>query len=263
MKARWKQAWLVMVLGLLAATSVGCQSGNAVAQSTDDFPKGTGFVQHSLTVDGQNHDLWIFVPKNYTSGKRTPAVLFLHGLFEAGTNGKKALTAGLGPVVAERRESWPFITIFPQSSGTWQGEERARLAIAALDLAQRKYTIDSDRVILTGLSYGGLGTWEIGATYRHRFAALVPVSGHRSMRNVESLAVLPVWAFSFAGDFWVSPNCSQDMCLAINDNGGKAKYTQLAGIGHDGWERAVEESDVVNWMLRQRRGGEITVAGVE
>jgi predicted peptidase len=242
---------LLLVVPLLS----GCgSSGRAIAQSTAGFPTGTGFVQHTLMFDGQPHELWIFVPKHYIHGTRIPAVLFLHGLFEAGRSGDKCLTAGLGPVVAERRETWPFITIFPQSSGTWQGPERDRLAMAALDLAQRTYTIDPDRVILAGLSYGGLGTWEIGARHRERFAALVPVSGFKAIDRVQRLAGIPVWAFHYSGDIWVSSECSQDMCAAINSSGGKAQFTEFAGIGHDGWQRAVDESEVVKWMLEQRRG---------
>jgi predicted peptidase len=260
------------LLLLLMPLVGGCRSGNTVALSTADFPKGTGFVQHTLVVAGQSHDLWMFVPKTYKPGVKTPAVLFLHGLFEAGTDGKQCLTAGLGPVVAERRDTWPFITIFPQSTGTWQGEDRDRLAIAALDFAQRKYTVDQDRVILAGLSYGGLGTWEIGARHPERFAALVPVSGFSAADQARKLATLPVWAFSYSGDIFVSSSCSQDMCAAINSRGGRAKFTEFVGIGHDGWDRAVADSDVVNWMLEQRRrsfapanapGSGTTVAGVQ
>ena len=104
-----------------------------------------------------------FHPAPYRPDYRYPAILFLHGLFEAGDGGDKVLGAGLGPVIANDPENWPFITIFPQSTGTWQGEDKEHLALAALDYAQSQWTIDQDRIILAGLSYGALGVWEIGA----------------------------------------------------------------------------------------------------
>src|SRR5262249_53964049 len=155
---------------------------------------GRGFIEQNVTVDGQSHTVWVFVPKDYRPGVKYPAILFLHGLFEAGNGGNKCVSAGLGPVIANQPEKWPFITIFPQSTGTWRGEERDHLAMAALDMAQAKYSIDSDRVVLAGLSYGGLGTWEVGARHRERFAALVPVSGHKATEDIDRLILLPVWA---------------------------------------------------------------------
>ena len=35
---------------------------------------------------------------------------------------------------------------------------------------------DADRVYLTGLSYGGYGTWHLGAQFPDRFAAIAPSS---------------------------------------------------------------------------------------
>lgn len=236
---------------MLLILSGGCR-GAAVAKSTRAFPTGTGFLKHQITVDGRRHTVFVFVPKNYRADTKYPAILFLHGLFEAG-NGSNCLSGGLGPVIAKRPENWPFITVFPQSSGTWRGEHRDRLAMAALDFARRNWSIDEDRVILAGLSFGGLGTWQIGARHRDRFAALVPVSGHRSSDMIEQLVMLPVWAFTFAADPWVSSDSSEEMCSEIKKRGGFALLTEFRGAGHDAWDKAVNESQLVAWMLNQRR----------
>jgi predicted peptidase len=244
----------VMLLAiLLPGPMLGCRSGNSIARSTASFPAGTGFVRQDFVIDGESRPLWIFIPKNYDARNRYPAIVFLHGLFEAGAGGEQCLSAGLGPVIAKDPQHWPFITIFPQSHGTWKGPQREMLVIASLDYAESRWSIDSNRVILAGLSYGGLGTWEIGAKHPDRFAALVPVSGHRATELVERLILLPVWAFSFSGDPWVRSESSEVMCAEIKEHGGNARLTEFAGVGHDCWDRAVGESDLVNWMLEQRR----------
>jgi predicted peptidase len=184
-----------------------------------------------------------------------PAILFLHGLFENG-DGKgdtSVLSAGLGPIIARDPARWPFITIFPQSTGTWIGDERERLAMAALEDSKRHYMIDPDRVILAGLSYGGLGVWEIGAKHPDRFAALVPVSGFKSTELVEKLTSAPVWAFASQGDLVVNVDNSVEMCREIQQHGGRARLTQFEGGEHDCWSMAVDQSDIVRWMLTQRR----------
>src|SRR5262245_27645367 len=121
---------LLGLVGLLA----GCSgSGKSVAHSTEHFPVQTGFVEHHVTVDGQSKTVWVFVPPKFDPNRIYPAILFLHGLFEQGNGGTNVLSAGLGPVIARNPDGWPFITIFPQSDGTWQGPEREHLAMAALD----------------------------------------------------------------------------------------------------------------------------------
>ncbi len=238
--------WLViMLLGL------GCK-GDAVVQSTRAFPAGTGFIQRDFEFDGARHNLWIFLPKDYSPTKKTPTIVFLHGLFEAGDR-EACLSGGLGPVIAEHPETWPFITIFPQSNGTWRGPDRDRLVMAALDRAQEEFSIDPDRVILAGLSYGALGTWQIGANHPDRFAALVPVSGHSATALVQRLVLLPVWAFDMKGDPIISSQSSEEMCRELQNRGGVARLTEFLGVGHDCWELAVHQSNLVDWMLDQHR----------
>jgi predicted peptidase len=240
------------IIGLALLFCGGCR-GDVVARSTSHFPQGLGFIHREIVVDGTPRNVWVFVPKDYQSGKRYPTILFLHGLFEAGTGYDKALSAGLGPVIAKDPNKWPFITIFPQSDGNWKGEDRDRIAMAALDFAERTWSIDRDRVILAGLSYGALGTWEIGARHPDRFAALVPVSGHRATEVIERLLLMPVWAFAYSGDPWVKAQSSEEMCQQISEHGGEARLTEFLGIGHDCWDKAVKESDLVTWMLDQHR----------
>jgi predicted peptidase len=238
--------WLIIALA-----GFGCK-GDAIVHSTARFPQGTGFVREKFTLDGKPRTLWVFLPKDYSADRKFPAVLFLHGLFEAG-EGDSCLAGGLGPVIAQHPEKWPFITIFPQSDGTWRGPERDRLAIAALDYAEQEFSIDQDRVILAGLSYGALGTWQIGANHPDRFAALVPVSGHSALALVQHIALLPVWAFDMKGDPIVSSQSSEDMCREIKNRGGFARLTEFAGVGHDCWAMVVHDSGLVDWMLQQRR----------
>ncbi|MEI6343296.1 MAG: prolyl oligopeptidase family serine peptidase [Verrucomicrobiota bacterium] len=52
-----------------------------------------------------------------------------------------------------------------------------RDAIEVLDRVQRLYETDPSRTYLTGHSMGGHGTWQLGATYPDRFAALAPSAG--------------------------------------------------------------------------------------
>lgn len=240
-------------LALLASMILcGC-GGGGILRSTTDFPSGRGFVSHEITVDGRTHQLWMFIPESYDGESRYPAIVFLHGLFEAGSESSRALTAGLGPVIARDPRHWPFIVLFPQSDGTWRGDARERQVLGSLDFAMTRYAIDPDRVVLAGLSYGGLGVWQIGSRNAGRFAAVVSVSGKKDVAAAAGLRDVPVWAFHSRGDPFVGVANSQEMCESIDRIGGDVRLTVFPAVDHDCWDRAVAESSLLDWMLDQRR----------
>ena len=227
---------------------VGC-AGDPSRQLKGKMPAGTGFKVHE--VNGRRYS--VFIPKDYSPGKKMPTVVFLHGIGEGGSNGTSCTTVGLGPAIAKRADTFPFLVVFPQVSGTWKGEDKGRIAMAALADAQNRYAIDPDRIILTGLSTGGYGTWAIGAKYRDQFAALVPMCGYADYEDVNKLTGIPIWCFHNSGDPFVPAGGSKEMVKRIKAKGGNAQYTQYSAFGHNCWDQAYNEGKLFNWMLQQRR----------
>ncbi|HEV8292676.1 MAG TPA: hypothetical protein VGP94_12170, partial [Tepidisphaeraceae bacterium] len=195
--ARQSVIALLIAIGLL--NIMGCVSGASVQRTTRDFPQGTGFLTRTVTVEQKERKFAVFIPRDYSPQKKYPTIVFLHGLFESGRDARRCLSAGLGPVIAKDPEHWPFISVFPQTFGSWRGASNERLVMACLDDVEASFTVDKDRVILAGLSYGGRGTWEMGAKHRDRFAALVPMSGDAAFDACNKLKDMPIWAFHYSG----------------------------------------------------------------
>jgi predicted peptidase len=248
-----KYCAIALLTALALLNTIGCVSGASVQRSTRDFPCNTGFVTRTVTVDGNDRKFALFIPRDYTPGKKYPTIVFLHGFFESGRDAKRCLSAGLGPVIAKDPQNWPFISVFPQTIGSWRGASCERLVLACLDDVEQNFAVDKDRVILAGLSYGGRGTWEIGAKHRDRFAALVPMSGDPDYAACSKLTRMPIWAFHYSADPIMPSGGSEKMVQKIREAGGHAKLTEFNSIGHDCWTRACSETNVVNWMLQQRR----------
>ena len=248
-----KQGITALFAGLVFLNIIGCVSGASVQRSTCDFPENTGFLTRTVTVDDKERKFAVFIPRDYTPGKKYPTSVFLHGFFESGRDARRCLSAGLGPVIAKDPQHWPFISVFPQTMGSWRGSFNERLVLACMDDVEKNYSVDRDRVILAGLSYGGRGTWEIGAKHSDRFAALVPMSGDPAYDACGKLAKMPIWAFHYSGDPIMPSGGSEKMVEKIRAAGGNPKLTEFNSIGHDCWTRACSETDVVNWMLNQRR----------
>src|SRR3954462_9162196 len=139
------------VVALLIAVALfhimGCVSGASVQRTTKEFPQGTGFQTRTITVDQKERKFALFIPRDYSPTKKYPTIVFLHGLFESGRDARRCLSAGLGPVIAKDPENWPFISVFPQTIGSWRGAANERLVMACLDDVEKNYSVDRDRVI--------------------------------------------------------------------------------------------------------------------
>lgn len=241
------------IVFLLMLGGCGHMSLDRVEGTNSKAPPGTGFLTRSVTVDNEKRNYGLFVPHRYDRTMRWPVIVFLHGVLEAGNDGKKNLCVGLGPSIAKKPEKFDFIAVFPQSPGDWVGEDRHRIALACLDQVQRDYSTDPGCVTLTGLSNGGQGTWIMGARYPQRFSALAPMAAYSSYDDVPKLTRIPIWCVHNGGDVLVSSGGSKEMCKRIKEAGGNVKYQETSGLSHNCWEDVYDEGKIFEWMKAQRR----------
>ena len=184
-----------------------------------------------------------------------PTIVFLHGVGEQGGDGIQCRTVGLGPEIARRNGTFPFIVVFPQTGGDWTSDESDKRMTDALFDAEKNYSIDKDRIILTGMSSGGLGTWSLGARHPDIFSCLVPMAGWADDNDVPKLTHYPIWCLHNDGDFIVSSGNTKDMISRLESAGGHPKATIYPESGHDCWDSAYSEGELFQWMMAQRRAG--------
>ena len=142
------------------------------------MPQATGIVPKTLDFDGRTHRYAVFVPTNYAPERAWPAMLYMHGMGERGLDGDIHTHHGLGKAIREHADRFTCIVVMPQCPPDSLWEARTLdFALATLDAAEAEYRLDPDRVVLTGLSMGGYGTWTLGASHANRFAAFVPICG--------------------------------------------------------------------------------------
>lgn len=224
------------------------------------------FVEHTVVVKGVSHRYQVWVPPGYDASQKWPAILFLHGAGERGSDNRKQIEVGVGPALQKRPIA--AIVIFPQcpEEGYWAGPERA-IAMAVLDDAMKKYSIDRKHVALTGMSMGGTGTWILAAEHPGRFSAIAPicawVSGPPPFRVVEQqpewlgfdevarrIGKTPVWIFHGAKDNVVSVRESRAM---IDRLGANAAYTEFPNANHNSWDPAYSGTTVLEWLISVNR----------
>ena len=127
--------------------------------------------------------------------------------------------------------------------------------IAIVDQVLSEYRGDPARQYLTGLSYGGFGTWYLGARHPDRFAALLPVVGYPHPEQAPAIASAktPVWCFAGGRDRAVPLRYFYPGLNRLEELGHSCRFSIEADMGHDVWARVYAGQDVYDWLLRQAR----------
>jgi predicted peptidase len=197
----------------------------------------------------------ISLPKGYESeaNDKWPLILYLHGMGERGDNTELLKKNGLVRELEEGREI-PFIVVSPQCSeySFWNFEQESLIAL--IDEIIENYSVDEDRIYLTGLSMGGFGTWNLAMKYPNKFAAIAPICGGGLDTMTYLIKDLPVWAFHGEKDDVVPVEMTKDMVEALKEYGGNAKLTLYPEAKHDSWTETYKNEELYKWFLEHRRG---------
>lgn len=124
--------------------------------------------------------------------------------------------------------------------------------LGMLNRVQEKYNVDVDKTYLTGLSYGGFGTWYMASKHPQRFAAIAPVVGwgHPSLMAPIAEQKLPVWVFAGGRDSAVDIQYFYAGLDKLEQLGhSNVRFTVHEDKGHDAWTRVYSGDDLYQWLL--------------
>ena len=235
----------------------------------------TGFLDRSLTIGTTTYRYTVYVPAEFDPSRAWPVILFLHGSGERGTDGLRGTQIGVAAAIRHDRERVPAIVVFPQvpPDSRWLGEP-AEAAMQALDRAIAEFHGDPSRVYLTGLSMGGYGSYHLALAHPEKFAAMVVVCGglmpHETTTAVQqspltmgsgdpytftahALRKMPMWLFHGDDDRVIPVTESRTMVERLRAEGSSVRYTELAGVGHNAWDRAYATPELWTWLFAQHR----------
>lgn len=253
----------------------------------------------------------LYKPNGYSAGTRYPLILAFHGVGEDGDSASTLYIDKNGLVSAwvatAFQNKYPCFVVAPHNpSGSWtdtawtvsntnvkyrQGPISARLATAMeiLDSVTREFSIDTNRLYVTGLSIGGWATWDLVTRYPDKFAAAFPQSGGVDTGKAALVARTPIWSYNGKLDAVVAPisvnlfmgnldkldgdkgvvytqcqgnNCPAKMGEAKTDSLIEAGMTHFYSLdpnrGHEGWDAYYADTLIQKWFMKQRRGDPAT-----
>lgn len=241
-----------------ASALVVCLAATVAAAQA---PTKTGFVDRVCKAPGGgNRKYVVFVPADYNANpdKKYPVIMFLHGSGEGGDDGKAQVGVGMGPSVAAKKATFPFVVVFPQFKDRWNADSAdGRRTMVILDEVLNDYRTDPKRVSLTGVSMGGMAVWQYAALHPARWAAIVPVCGtyNHAPLKADLLRDVPCWCFHGAKDQDAPIKESRAMIDQLKAAGGKPLFTvDKEGTHSYGYFNSVYGNDkLYEWLARQER----------
>ena len=165
-----------------------------------------------------------------------PLLVFLHGQGESSPTPLPMVALQGPPQTAGRNpKALPFAVLSPQKprSSEFFDDDVASEILKLVDAYVASHHLDAKRVYLTGISQGGIGTWNLAARHPGRFAAIAPVAGglRRPKAGAAALAATPIWAFHGANDVVLPVSMSDRSVEACNALAARAaepaKYTRV------------------------------------
>ena len=220
----------------------------------------------------------ILFPENYNPDQQCPLLLFLHGAGERGNDNEKQLVHGsamfLEPI---NRRNFPAFVVFPQcpedewwihtsllqalrgvtdmqESDEFAASGPMKLVMELLDELLFELSVDKSRLYVMGLSMGGYGTFDLLSRHPEKFAAAVPICGGGNPELAERYAPhTSLWVFHGEEDNVVPAELSRIMVRAIGEAGGDVTYTEYEGVGHNSWDPAFAEEDLLPWIFNKQK----------
>src|SRR3954452_22812442 len=139
-------------------------------------PQPTGVVRLTNTsASGVEHHYALNIPEAYDSTRRYQVRFQLHG----GVGGRATnAPVGTGTVGALAGGEQIYVIPYAWVESPWWSDDQALNLVAILDAIKRRYNVDENRVVVSGVSDGGTGAYYVAMRETAPFASFLPLNGY-------------------------------------------------------------------------------------
>ncbi len=212
----------------------------------------------------------LFSPKR--DRKPVPMVVYFGGNGEHGTNlvdqfrQMTVFEKVTAPDFQKRHPCYIFAPMLPKGGAIRSAQPAGHASNLADLVSDAMYAViaslnsppvDTNRLYVTGLSWGGAAAFEMACSYPGRFAACVPVSCIQSPGRIPKKQ---------PGNFWMLYNetayqsewsqmAIRDIAQTVRDGGCDFRQSTFPDTGHDAWSKAWREDGVWDWTFSKTADG--------
>ena len=265
-------------------------NSNIIAQRpADNFERRV----HYFADDSVQYRL--FIPSDSLGTNNYPLIYTAHGSGEIGNdNNSHIIYHRIAEAWAEDsvQNKYPSFICSPQFPEVPNQEDYLvnfwnPSINSLLDSLNNEFSIDTNRIYMTGLSFGAYGTWDfIYKSMPNRFAAVIPLSGGWPWEEIPIVTDVPFWAFcgefdelvddvrwtidlveaagydiekryteygNVFGDDPVDVGLTIDEIDLLNQNEKRHIYTEFTDGGHNVWSKTYDDPAVHYWLFSQKK----------
>jgi predicted peptidase len=240
------------LLSIALCLVTGCQPlGPVTIPAAGKLPPLTaGTHKEAVDVPGVGRvKVTIDIPADYDGSTPVPLVLALHYGYD-GAVPESHTGADMIDTFRSGLVDLKAIVIAPDVlGGDWTDAENEQAAVWLVQSAKQTYAINPKRVLITGFSMGGAGSWYIGSRHQDIFTAAMPVAA-----PVEGSTEwkIPVYSIHSQQDDIVSHSAAKSHAEAIKSKGGKIEFKSVGGLTHyDTGSYASYVGEGVKWVEEQ------------
>ena len=209
----------LILASLLSLTLAAQSAAPALLQRTFVAPDGARIL-YGLSV-----------PAGYKAGEPRPLVVALH------PGGPRTPYYGLSflrGIVSPALQDLGAIMIAPDCPppGSWSDAAGERAVLALVEHVMKEYAIDRRRILVTGFSMGGRGTWFMSSRHADLFTAAVPIAGAPDSEPLDRLGRIPTYAIHSRDDEVVPFAQDEQAARELERRGRAVRFEALEGIGH-------------------------------
>ena len=214
----------MMRLATVVLVACGALAAPVTASAAD-------FREMRFTVpDGGEMLYAISLPQDLSPKDPRPLVVALHSGGERmryyGEAYAKLLVA---PALGRLR---PIIVAPDCPTESWTDALAERAVLALVEQVMREQPVDARRVLVTGFSLGGRGTWFFASHHPKTFTAAIPMAASVGDDAVETLATMPTYIIHSREDKVVAFRPAEQNARALEKLGRPVKFEAVDGLGH-------------------------------
>jgi predicted peptidase len=172
----------------------------------------------------------ISVPDDYDPRQPRPLVLALHPGGERRPYYGSAFMAG---IVTRALKDLGAIMIAPDCpTRAWSDPIADRAVMALLQKVFDEYAVDRRRILVTGFSLGGRGTWFMASRHSDLFTAAIPIAGASGDEPLDRLGRIPTYVIHSRDDQVVPFEPDERTTRELEQLGRPVKFEALEGLSH-------------------------------
>jgi predicted peptidase len=197
----------------------------------------------------RNQRYTIAIPDGYTDEEAAPLVVVLHwGGIVTPFYGKSILVYLAEPALRELGA----IMVAPDClHKDWTNPQSEAEIDELLEYLQNGYNIDADKMLITGYSKGGVGTWYLAARNQDKFAAAIPMAGQPQPDSANVEWEIPLYVIHSRRDEIMPFEQTERVVGQLRDRGVAVEFVLLKDMTHYETDRFIRPLQAtVSWVRK-------------